>query len=217
MTPPTPPTPPPSAPSPAAEADKRASFEREALVHLDSLYRVALRLTGNPAEADDLVQETMLRAYRARDRFEPGTSIRAWTTTILRRVFLTGAINAKRRGLQNDTDAGRPLDVARSRVQPPSDEPLDVRSLGEELEDAVKQALDRVPEVYRTSFFLSVVRRLSCEEIGEQLRVPAGTVMSRIHRARERLRGDLDRHRDALRSEDSPLFRGTRSRAAASA
>jgi len=65
MTPPTPPTPPPPAPSPAAEADKRASFEREALVHLDSLYRMALRLTGNPAEADDLVQETMLKAYRA--------------------------------------------------------------------------------------------------------------------------------------------------------
>src|SRR5260370_15669079 len=63
MTPPTPPPLPPPAPSPAAEADKRASIEREALVHLDSLYRVALRLTGNPAEADDLVQETMLKAY----------------------------------------------------------------------------------------------------------------------------------------------------------
>ena len=62
MTPPTPPTPP--APTPAAEADKRASFEREALIHLDSLYRVALRLTANPAEADDLVQETMLKADR---------------------------------------------------------------------------------------------------------------------------------------------------------
>src|SRR5712691_3957963 len=70
----TPPTPPPPAPIPAAEADKRASFEREALVHLDSLYRVALRLTGNPAEADDLVQETMLKAYRAWHQFERGTN-----------------------------------------------------------------------------------------------------------------------------------------------
>src|SRR2546425_632305 len=77
MTPPTPPTPPPPAPSPAAEADKRASFEREALVHLDSLYRVALRLTGNAAEADDLVQETMLKAYRAWHQYERAPTPRA--------------------------------------------------------------------------------------------------------------------------------------------
>ena len=88
MTPPTPPTPPPPAPSPAAEADKRASFEREALVHLDSLYRVALRLTGNPAEADDLVQETMLKAYRAWHQFERGTNAKGWLLTILRHAFI---------------------------------------------------------------------------------------------------------------------------------
>src|SRR6059058_6040794 len=80
MTPPTPP--------PAAEADKRASFEREALVHLDSLYRVALRLTGNPAEADDLVQETMLKAYRAWHQFERGTNAKGWLLTILRHAFI---------------------------------------------------------------------------------------------------------------------------------
>ncbi|HVH08196.1 MAG TPA: sigma factor [Gemmatimonadales bacterium] len=75
--PPAPPAPPPpstSTPSAEADKDKRASFEREALVHLDSLYRVALRLTGNPAEADDLVQETMLKAYRAWHQFERGTN-----------------------------------------------------------------------------------------------------------------------------------------------
>src|SRR5437660_10784671 len=83
MTPPPPPTPPPPAPSPAAEADKRASFEREALVHLDSLYRVALRLPGNPAEGDDLVQETMLKAYRAWRQVEGGANGKGWLLGIL--------------------------------------------------------------------------------------------------------------------------------------
>src|SRR2546430_2747090 len=81
------PTPPPT-PTPAADAEKRASFEREALVHLDSLYRVALRLTGNPAEADDLVQETMLKAYRAWHQFERGTNAKGWLLTILRHAFI---------------------------------------------------------------------------------------------------------------------------------
>src|SRR2546427_1884114 len=94
MTPPTPPTPPPPAPSPAAEADKRASFEREALVHLDSLYRVALRLTGNPAEADDLVQETMLKAYRAWHQFERGTNAKGWLLTILRQDRKSTRLNS---------------------------------------------------------------------------------------------------------------------------
>src|SRR5437867_7575747 len=75
-------TPPPApTPTPAADAEKRASFEREALVHLDSLYRVALRLTGNAAEADDLVQETMLKAYRAWHQYEKGTNAKGWLLT----------------------------------------------------------------------------------------------------------------------------------------
>src|SRR5256886_8069735 len=74
------------APGPVDE--KRASFEREALVHLDSLYRVALRLTGNAADADDLVQETMLKAYRAWDQYEKGTNAKGWLLTILRNAFI---------------------------------------------------------------------------------------------------------------------------------
>src|SRR5438034_10052329 len=68
--------------------EKRASFEREALVHLDVLYRVALRLTANPSDADDLVQETMLKAYRAWDQYEQGTNAKAWLLTILRHAFI---------------------------------------------------------------------------------------------------------------------------------
>ena len=72
----------------AAPDLKRESFEREALVHLDVMYRVALRLTGNPADADDLVQETMLKAYRAWDQYEKGTNAKAWLLTILRHAFI---------------------------------------------------------------------------------------------------------------------------------
>src|SRR5206468_931469 len=108
MTPPTPPTPPPPAPSPAAEADKRASFEREALVHLDSLYRVALRLTGNPAEADDLVQETMLKAYRAWHQFERGTNAKGWLLTILRHAFINEYRRRTRHPETVDIDAIEP-------------------------------------------------------------------------------------------------------------
>src|SRR5256886_3335830 len=111
MTPPTPPTPPPPAPSPAAEADKRASFEREALVHLDSLYRVALRLTGNPAEADDLVQETMFKAYRAWHQFERGTNAKGWLLTILRHAFINEYRRRTRHPETVDIDAIEPFSV----------------------------------------------------------------------------------------------------------
>lgn len=160
------------------------------------LRAVARRFVRCESDSDDLVQETLLRAYDARERFQPGTSVRAWMTTILRRQFLTGAIRAKRRGLQTDTDAGRPLDSAMGRTPTPCADPSpDAPAFDDGFDDAVKQALDRVPEVYRTTFLMAAVRGMSCEEIGHELRVPVGTVMSRIHRARERLRADLLRHR----------------------
>src|SRR6266581_150201 len=109
--PPTPPTPPPPAPSPAAEAEKRACFEREALIHLDSLYRVALRLTSNPAEADDLVQETMLKAYRAWHQFERGTNAKGWLLTILRHAFINEYRRRTRHPETVDIDAIEPFSV----------------------------------------------------------------------------------------------------------
>ena len=158
----------------------------------EHLRRVARRLSRCEADADDLVQDTLLRAYRARDRFAPGTSIRAWTTTILRRAFLTGAIRTKRRGLETDTDAGEPLAWTPDSLRPRNPEiPLDLAAMGELLDDDVKRALDRVPEIYRRPFLMSVVEDLTCAEIAEKLGVPEGTVMSRIHRARERLKRDL--------------------------
>jgi RNA polymerase sigma-70 factor, ECF subfamily len=173
-------------------AQLHAATIEEILGEEEHLRRIARRLTRCDADAEDLVQETLMRAWRARDRFEPGTSMRAWTTTILRRVFLTDAIRAKRRGLCNDTDAGGPL----ANTSGPSfgwrqESAPSVTGFLERLDDAVKRALDHVPEVYRTPFFLAVIEGLSCAEIAQRLRTPEGTVMSRIHRARQRLKTEL--------------------------
>lgn len=157
---------------------------------------VARRLARCDSDADDLVQETLLRAYLARDRFRPGTSVRAWSVTILRRQFLSGLRRAKLRRLETDTDAGSPLDAAIGRdPQPDLDQATDVRAIADHLEDRAKRALEDMPETYRTPFLLSAVLEMSCDEIGRQLRVPSGTVMSRVHRARERLRWALGRMR----------------------
>jgi RNA polymerase sigma-70 factor (ECF subfamily) len=156
------------------------------------LRRVATRLTRCAADADDLVQDTLLRAFRARRRFQPGTSIRAWTTTILRRVFLTDSLRSKRRRLETDTDAGEPLNRTPGALAASSrDATLSAEALSERLEDPVKRALERVPDVYRVPFLMSIVESLTCAEIADRLGVPDGTVMSRIHRARESMKRDL--------------------------
>lgn len=152
------------------------------------LRRLARRLTRCEADADDLVQETMVRAYEARHRFELGTSISAWTNTIMRNLFLTGVNTARRRATHTGPDSEEAIERAAAR---PHAEPETRLRLSEALEDHVKHALDRVPEIHRTVFLLSVVDDLSCAEISHELGLPAGTVMSRIHRARERLKREL--------------------------
>jgi len=158
------------------------------LAEEESMRRRARRMTRCEADADDLVQETVLRAFRARDRFMPGSSMSAWTSTIMRRVVLTDAMRAKRRATRNDTDAGEPLERAPDTTFERADAPPTYARLVERLDDRVKRALDQVPEYCRTPFLLSVVGELSCAEIASRLGVPEGTVMSRIHRARERMK-----------------------------
>src|SRR5438477_8377598 len=143
---PPPSTPPPTpAPTPAADADKRASFEREALVHLDSLYRVALRLTGNAAEADDLVQETMLKAYRAWDQHEKGTNAKAWLLTILRHAFINEYRRKTRHPETVDLDAIEPFAVFPA-VQ---DEDPQGAFFDRSVDDEVLRAIDQLPAAVR--------------------------------------------------------------------
>ena len=162
-----------------------------------NLRRLARRFARCDPDRDDLVQDTLLRAFRARGRFRPGTSARAWTSTILRRVFLTSALRAKRRRIETDTDAGEPLDRAPEPPHRARERRVAIDSISEGLDDDVKRAFDGLPDLYRVPFFLLSVEQLTCVEIGARLGVPKGTVMSRIHRARERLRTELVYHRPA--------------------
>ena len=174
-------------PTPRSVDEKRASFEREALVHLDALHRVALRLTGQPADADDLVQETMLKAYRAWDQYEPGTNAKGWLLTILRHAFINEYRRRTRRPETVDVDAIEPFAVF-PEVQ---DEDPQGRFFERIVDDEVLRAIDELPEAFRETVVLSDVEGLSYQEVAQVLEVPIGTVKSRLFRARQMLQAKL--------------------------
>jgi len=180
-----PPVPPPSSPVPVDE--KRASFEREALVHLDVLYRVALRLSGNAADADDLVQETMLKAYRAWDQYEKGTNAKAWLLTILRHAFINEYRRRTRHPETVDLDKIEPYAVF-PEVQ---DEDPQGAFFDRIVDDEVLRAIDQLPVAFRETLVLSDVEGMSYQEIAGILEIPVGTVKSRLFRARQLLQGKL--------------------------
>jgi RNA polymerase sigma-70 factor, ECF subfamily len=166
------------------------AFEAEALASLDTLYRAALRLTRVPADAEDLVQETYLKAFRAADSFRPGTNLRAWLFTILHNTARNRARDRARETVSVDSEAveraadpGTPTPhLPTGPVETP--ETLLLReTLGPELQDA----LDRLPEMFRQAVWLRDVEEFSYAEIAEMLGVPIGTVMSRISRGRHLL------------------------------
>lgn len=172
--------------------DRRArdeEFEREALVQLDVLYSVALRLTGEPADAQDLVQETMLRAYRSWDRYEPGTNCRAWLITILRNLFINRFRHEERRPHRVQFEAVEGFSAF-------DEGGLDVYDpegsfFHRIVDDEVLRAIRDLPEEFRTPIVLSDVEGLSYVEIAGILGVPMGTVKSRLFRGRRRLQERL--------------------------
>jgi RNA polymerase sigma-70 factor (ECF subfamily) len=167
--------------------DRRESFEREALVHLDALYRVALRLTGNASDADDLVQETMLKAYRAWDQYQRGTNAKGWLLTILRHAFINEYRRRTRHPETVDLDAIEPFAVF-DEVQ---EEDPQGRFFDQIVDDEVLRAIDQLPEQFREAVVLSDVEGLSYEEVARILSVPIGTVKSRLFRARRQLQAKL--------------------------
>src|SRR5437867_6697170 len=165
-----------------------ASFETEALACLDSLYRTALRLTRVPADAEDLVQETYLRAFRAADRFEPGTNLKAWLFTILHNVARNRVRDRAREAITFDSETvDRAADAppeAGATHPPDTPEMLLVRDT---LAPDLQTAIDALPEVFREAVWLRDVEEFSYAEIAEMLAIPIGTVMSRISRGRRSL------------------------------
>ncbi|MFQ5679020.1 MAG: sigma-70 family RNA polymerase sigma factor [Gemmatimonadota bacterium] len=167
---------------------KKAEFEAEAMVHLDALYGLALRLTGgNEARAEDLVQEAVLKAYRAWDDFELGTNCRAWLMTILRNTFINEFRRAQRRPSAVDYD-----DVAeRSIFETLREEDPEGQFFQRIIDDEVIRAIDELPDEFRITVVLSDLEGLSYQEISEIMEIPVGTVKSRLFRARKRLQERL--------------------------
>jgi RNA polymerase sigma-70 factor (ECF subfamily) len=165
-----------------------AEFQRDTLEHLNALYNFAMYLTHNPSEAEDLVQETYLRAFRFSHRFEPGTHLRAWLFQILRNTFLTFY------RLRERESAVAEDGVPDWEVPMFHDAPEDTgRAL--EAHTDLERAMRRLPEEFRTVLLLAEVEGMPLEEVARVMSCPVGTVKSRIFRAKERLRGLLPDYR----------------------
>ena len=170
------------------------SFADLAMPFMGPLYSAALRMTRNPADAEDLVQETYLRAYRAFDTFKEGTNLKAWLYRILTNTFINQYRAAKRRPEQTDIDDIEDLYLYRRlggreaalMGRTPETEVLDAMP-----EAAVKEALESIPEQFRMAVLLADVEGFAYKEIAEILDVPIGTVMSRLHRGRKLLQKRL--------------------------
>lgn len=165
-----------------------AGFEAEALASVDSLYRTALRLTRDPADAEDLVQDTYLKAFRAADRFERGTNLRAWLFTILHNTARNRARDRARDTVTVNSEAvDRAADAPAFGLSGvPIDTP-ETQLIRDTLDPELKAAIDALPEAFRQAVWLRDVEEFSYAEIAEMLGVPIGTVMSRISRGRRML------------------------------
>jgi len=173
----------PASPTTKAEAAGRsAAFETEALASLDSLYRTALRLMRSPADAEDLVQETYLKAFRAAESFEPGSNLRAWLFTILHNTARNRFRDRAREPVVADSDA-----VERAIWAAPTEESPEALLLRNTLGSELQAAIDDLPEAFRQAVWLRDVEEFSYAEIAAMLGIPAGTVMSRLSRGRRLL------------------------------
>jgi len=175
---------------PVLDPSREQEFEQEALVHLDALYKTAHRLTGSPEEAEEVVQETFLRAFRFFHQFEKGTNCRAWLYKILRNTFVNRYQKRKREPGGIDLETVEPFLGEEDKAIGMAPDAYD-DMLGRVLEDDVKSALMGLPEAYRMVVILADLESLSYKEIAEVTEVPIGTVMSRLYRGRKALRDQL--------------------------
>src|SRR4051794_11396195 len=177
-----------------------AEFTRLALSHIDSLYGTALRLTRRAADAEDLVQDTYLKAFRSAHQFEPGTNLKAWLFTILHNTFRNVRRHDGRSPVDVDSDA-----VERAPNAGPADQSPEQILSRRTLDADLQAALDDLPEAFRQAVWLRDVEELTYAEMAKVLDIPMGTVMSRISRGRRALSEGLRARRakaDAALPED---------------
>jgi RNA polymerase sigma-70 factor (ECF subfamily) len=174
--------------------DRTEEFEEVALPYLDALFNLALNLTRNRKDAEDLVQEAYLRAFRFFDSYQPGTHIKAWLFRILRNTFINRYRAAKARPEEVDFDKIDGVyekmvedDFLRGHGSVDPEEAVMVGVPDEE----IQEAMVALPEEYRSVVIMALVEELSYKEIASALAIPLGTVMSRLHRGRKQLQGAL--------------------------
>ncbi len=174
-----------------SEAEKRRRFEDEALPHLDALYHTALRMTGNPSDAEDLVQDTYMKAHRFWDRYTAGTNCKAWLYKILTNTRINQYVKRSKQPQQVNFDDVEPIlpHTESSALNAPTRGELG--ALADLLDDEVKQALEAIPAEFRIVLLLSVVEGFAYKEIAQILEIPIGTVMSRLFRGRKLLQASL--------------------------
>ena len=169
-----------------------SEFEQVALIHLDTLYQSALWLTRNRTEAEDVVQETCLRAFRSFHRFNPGTNCRAWLLTILRNVFLNGLRRGSHEMLEGDSMVLEAGPESATQETPGAGNPEE-EFFQTVVHGDVDRALRALPLVFREAVILADLEGLTYKEVAEVLGCPVGTVMSRLSRGRHLLRRSLRR------------------------
>lgn len=167
-------------------------FENQVLQHLDMMHAVALRLTRNAADADDLTQNAVVKALRFHEHFQEGTYIKAWLLTILRNTFINDYRRRVRRPVTvelNGTEAAEPV-----QPEPAVRVHAERADLMELLDDEVKKAIDSLPPDFRGAVIMADLEEMSYKEIAEIMQCPLGTVMSRLYRGRKMLREQLQEY-----------------------
>ncbi|MVA76074.1 sigma-70 family RNA polymerase sigma factor [Auraticoccus sp. F435] len=178
-----------------SETERRARFEAEAMQYLDQLYGAALRMARNPADAEDVVQETYAKAWASFHQYTPGTNLKAWLYRILTNTYINSY--RKRQRQPQTSDAGEVQDWQLARAAEHTSSGLrsaETEALDRLPDSAVKDALQQLSPDFRMAVYLADVEGFAYKEIAEIMDTPIGTVMSRLNRARKQLRGLLADH-----------------------